>query len=145
MPPSSFETLHRVSYAECTAGNHIYYGRYLELLEFARGEFFRHLGQSFLQLQLDDAIFPVIESHLHYKAAARYDDLLQIELWMVELAGIRLSFEYEIRRQQTVILQGTTRHICTSLVDKPRRLPEVLVERLQPYLRPNKTQLPEKN
>ncbi len=128
--------LHRVSYADCTVGNHIYYGRYLELLEMARGEFFRHLGNSFLQWQHDDAIFPVIESHLRYKAPARYDDLLQIELWMVELAGIRLSFEYEIRRDQTVILHGTTRHICTSLVDKPKRVPELLLHQLQPYLRP---------
>ncbi|EEF57182.1 hypothetical protein Cflav_PD0189, partial [Pedosphaera parvula Ellin514] len=32
---------YRVTYADCTVGNHIYYSRYLNLLEAARGEFFR--------------------------------------------------------------------------------------------------------
>lgn len=54
-----FQYTHRVSYADCTVGNHIYYGRYLNLLEIARGEFFRHLGITLLQLQAQDTIFPV--------------------------------------------------------------------------------------
>ena len=34
---------HRVTYAECTVGNHIYHSRYLDLLEAARGEDFQGL------------------------------------------------------------------------------------------------------
>ena len=33
MPASTFQHQHRVSYADCTLGNHVYYGRYLDLLE----------------------------------------------------------------------------------------------------------------
>ena len=51
MPSAIFSHAHRVTYAECTSGNHIYYGRYLELMEAARGEFFRHLGKPFLVLK----------------------------------------------------------------------------------------------
>ena len=39
-----FRYIRRVTYAECTLGNHIYHARYLDLLEAARGEFFRQLG-----------------------------------------------------------------------------------------------------
>jgi len=39
-----FRHIYRVVYADCTLGNHIYYSRYLDILEAARGEFFRHLG-----------------------------------------------------------------------------------------------------
>jgi acyl-CoA thioesterase FadM len=42
---------HRVSYAECTVGNHIYHSRYLDLLEAARGEFIRSLGPTVLHWQ----------------------------------------------------------------------------------------------
>lgn len=42
-----FRYRHRVTYADCTVGNHIYYGRYLDLLEAARGEWFRSMGKSF--------------------------------------------------------------------------------------------------
>ncbi len=41
-------------------GNHVYYSRYLEMLEGARGEFFRHLGCPFLGLQEAGTAFPVI-------------------------------------------------------------------------------------
>ena len=36
-----FRHPHRVSYAECTVGNHVYHSRYLDWLEAARGEFIR--------------------------------------------------------------------------------------------------------
>jgi acyl-CoA thioesterase FadM len=40
---------HRVTYAECTVGNHVYHSRYLDLLEAARGEFIRSLGATVLR------------------------------------------------------------------------------------------------
>src|SRR5581483_1046504 len=75
-----FRHAHRVTYAECTLGNHVYYSRYLDLLEAARGEFFRQLGATFQQWQEQDAIFPVVECRLRYKSPARYDDVLSIEV-----------------------------------------------------------------
>ena len=41
----TFVHRHRVTYSECTVGDHIYHSRYLDLLEAARGEFMRHAGQ----------------------------------------------------------------------------------------------------
>src|SRR4026209_1643205 len=80
-----FHHPHRVTYAECTVGNHIYYARYLDLLEAARGAFFRETAIPFLQLQEQDTLFPVVEAHLRYKAPARYDDILTIEVGLTRL------------------------------------------------------------
>jgi acyl-CoA thioester hydrolase len=125
----------RVTYALCTIGNHIYYSRYLDLLEAARGEFFRHLGTTFLQLQEQGVIFPVIECHLRYRGAARYDDLLMIEIWLTELARVRHTFNYRVLNDEgRELVEGTTVHACTGLDDKPRRLPEGLAAALRPYL-----------
>ncbi|MGN6641863.1 MAG: acyl-CoA thioesterase [Verrucomicrobiota bacterium] len=137
MSELSFRHDHRVAYAECTVGNHIYYGRYLDVLESARGEFFRHLGATFLQLQQQDTIFPVIECRLRYKAPARYDDVLTTELWLTQIDRVRLNFAFRILNQtNTLILEGETHHVCTGLNEKLKRLPEELVSKLQPYLRP---------
>jgi len=125
----------RVTYADCTVGNHIYYGNYLGLLEAARGEFFRHLGTTFLQWQERDAIFPVVECQLRYKAAARYDDVLSIEVWVTTAARVRLAFAYRIMNQNgQLILEAETMHVCTNLNDKPKRLPDELAAALQSYL-----------
>jgi acyl-CoA thioester hydrolase len=132
-----FRYEHRVAYAFCTLGNHVYYARYLDILEAARGEFFRHLGQSFLKWQEQDTVFPVVECHLRYKAAARYDDVLTVELWLTEAEKIRLGFAGRIVNQEgRVLLEAETLHVCTSLTDKPKRLPEELSAALHPFVHP---------
>jgi acyl-CoA thioester hydrolase len=136
MSQISFIHQRRVTYADCTVGNHIYYGRYLEIIETARGELFRTTGVTFLQLQESGNIFPVVEAHLRYKAPARYDDTLNIEIWLTAAERVRLNFSYRITDQNnTLILEGETLHVCTSLEEKLKRLPEDLVAALAPYVR----------
>ncbi len=138
MDPAVFRHQYRVTYADCTVGNHVYYARYLDILESARGEFFRHLGVTFRQWQDQDVIFPVIECRLRYKAPARYDDQLTIELWVIAAERIRLVFGCRVLNQSgTVCVEAETHHVCTTLGDKPQRLPDSLVQSLQPYLRPS--------
>ena len=135
MAAQIFRHTHRVTYAECTIGNHIYYARYLNLLEAARGEFSRSLGTTLAQWQERDVIFPVIECRLRYKAPARYDDVLTIEIWLTAMEKVRLTFGHRIVNQNgTVILEAETLHVCTSLAERPKRLPEELVAQLAPYV-----------
>src|SRR6185312_3972813 len=132
-----FRHTHRVSYAECTVGNHIYHSRYLDLLEAARGEFLRDLGTTVLALQDADYIFPVIEARLIYKFPARYDDLLTIEVRPTLVERVRLNFGHRVLNQDgKLILEAETFHCCTSRDEKPKRLPAEMVEKLTPYLLP---------
>jgi acyl-CoA thioester hydrolase len=123
---------HRVTYADCTVGNHIYHARYLDLLEAARGEFMRSLGTTVLHLQNHDAIFPVIEARLRYRYPARYDDLLSIEVWPTLVERVRVNFGHRVLNQHgRLILEAETFHACTGLDEKPRRLPAELTEKLK--------------
>jgi acyl-CoA thioester hydrolase len=129
-----FRHVYRVVYADCTLGNHIYYSRYLDLLEAARGEFFRHLGLPLLKLQEQDIIFPVVECHLRYKSPARYDEVLTIELWTTLVQGVRLNFGFRILKDEKIlILEGETFHVCTGLNEKPKRLPEEFAAKLEEW------------
>ena len=128
---SHFRHQHRVSYAECTVGNHVYHARYLDFLEAARGEFLRSLGAPVLFWQENDTIFPVIEARLRYQYPARYDDLLVIEVWPTRVQGVRVNFAHRIINQDNkVILLAETFHACTDTKDKPKRLPADLAARL---------------
>jgi acyl-CoA thioester hydrolase len=130
-----FQYHHRVTYAECTIGDHVYHSRYLDYLEAARGEFMRSLGGSVLSAQAAGYIFPVIEARLRYKYPARYDDLLMIRVWMTQVEGVRLGFGHQISNQDgKLILAAETFHCCTSREEKPRRLPAELAAKLQPFL-----------
>lgn len=134
MSGKTFQHQHRVTYADCTVGNHVYYGHYLGLLEAARGEFFRSLGRTFLEWQEQDTIFPALEVHLRFQGPARYDDLLTISIWLAEMRGVRINFTYQVTNQTGVLLvEGETWHVCTSTSDKPKRLPKELVTMLEPF------------
>ena len=136
MAAQVFRHQHRVLYSKCTLGNHIYYSRYLDFLEEARGEFFRSLGAPFLRWQEEDVIFPVLECRLRYKAPARYDDLLAVELWLTALEKVRLNFGYRVLNQnQGEVLEASTFHVCSGVHEKPRRLPPDLCRLLQDYLK----------
>jgi acyl-CoA thioester hydrolase len=130
-----FHHPHRVSYADCTVGNHVYYSRYLDFLEVARGEFIRSLGLTVLQWQESDVIFPVIEARLRYQSPARYDDLLTIEIWPTAVERVRLNFAHRIVNQDgKPVLEAETFHACAGVNGKPKRLPEELAEKLKPYV-----------
>ena len=129
-----FVHTHRVTYAECTVGNHIYHSRYLDLLEAARGEFLRSLGTTVLHWQNHDAIFPLVEARLRYRYPARYDDLLSIEVWPALVERVRVNFGHRILNQNgKLILEAETFHACTGLDEKPRRVPEELAEKMRQY------------
>jgi acyl-CoA thioester hydrolase len=135
VPGERFRYSQRVTYSHCTIGDHVYYSRYLEMLETARGEFLRALGDTFAAWQAKGVIFPVIECRLSYKSPARYDDVLSIELFVTVAERARLNFGYRITSENgTLILEGETWHVCTDLNNKPRRLPEDLMARLEPFL-----------
>ncbi len=137
MTSQIFQWHHRVTYGECTVGNHVYYGRYLDFLEEARGEFFRATGRTLVQWQAAEIILPVIEVRVRYKASARYDDQVTVNLWLDNLEGVRVSFLYRLVNQDKRLLaEASTEHVCASLREKPRRLPPELVAQLRPYLVP---------
>ena len=134
---SLFRHQHRVTYAECTVGNHVYHARFLDFLEAARGEFLRSLGAPVEFWQGQDVIFPVIEARLRYKSFARYDECLAIEVWPALVQGVRVNFGHRIFNQDgKLILEAETFHACTTTHEKPQRIPAELVARLSRHVPP---------
>ena len=134
MSENVFRWDYRVSYADCTVGNHVYHSRYLDLLERARGEFFRHIGKPLVDLQQEGTSFLVLECHLQYHSPARYDDLLTIEVSVKAAKGVRLNCRHRILGQNSrCLVEGETLHVCTSIEGKPKRLPKELVNLLGEY------------
>lgn len=81
-------------------------------------------------------MFPVVEAHLRYKTLARYDDVLQVEVWVTAAQRVRLNFAYRVTNQSgNLVLEGETLHVCMTLEEKMRRLPEELVLAVKPHLR----------
>jgi acyl-CoA thioester hydrolase len=135
MPGEIFRHHQRVIYAQCTIGNHVYHSRYLDILEAARGEFMRTLGYPLLRLQEENLIFPVIEARVKYRAPARYDDELIIELWIKSATRIRLTVAARIvSLSGKVFVEAETDHVSTSIDEKPKRMTQELLDACEKYL-----------
>jgi len=116
-----------VTYFECTVGDHVFHARYLYILDRARGEWFRHLGQPLLELQRQDAIFSVTECQLRYKAPARYDDQIVVEMRVTEVSRVRMTLGYRIvHADGRTLVEAEIVYACTTVEGRPRRLPPEL-------------------
>lgn len=125
----------RVTYAECTVGNHVYYARYLDYLEEARGEFFRSLDMPLQSLQEQGVIFPVTEVQVQYRGPARYDDVIRVEVWLTLLRGVRLAFACRVlNADHKLLLEAKTIHACTNLEEKPIRIPAAVIAKLEAFV-----------
>lgn len=135
MPGEIFIHRQRVIYAHCTIGNHVYHSRYLDILEAARGEFMRTLGYPLQRLQDEDFIFPVVSLRMKFIAPARYDDELEIQLGLKDVSRLRLTVHHKVlgKKGQTFV-EAETEHVCTSIHEKPKRMPQELLAACERYL-----------
>lgn len=135
MPGEIFIHRQRVIYAQCTIGNHVYHSRYLDIMEAARGEFMRALGYPLQRLQDEDYIFPVVSLRMKFIAPARYDDELQIQLSLRDVSRLRMTVVHKIAGPTgQPLVEAETDHVCTSVHEKPRRMPQELLATCERYL-----------
>lgn len=129
--PQSFHCKLRVRYAETDQMGVVYHARYLDWFEVARTEMIRHWGMNYRQIEEEKGLLlPVVEASVQYKKPARYDDSLVISPRVLEAGGVRLTFAYEIRREQEdeLLVTGTTRHMWVNRQWKPARIDRIAPE-----------------
>jgi acyl-CoA thioester hydrolase len=135
MPGEVFIHRQRVIYAQCTIGNHVYHSRYLDIMEAARGEFMRAIGYPLQRLQDEDCIFPVISLRMKFIAPARYDDELEIQIRLKDVTRLRLTVHHTIASADgRKLVEAETDHVCTSIHEKPKRMPAELLPACERYV-----------
>lgn len=123
----------RVRYAETDKMGVVYHANYFMWFEIGRCELLRAVGRSYRDMEGEGIGLPVIEAHCEYKAAARYDDELQVKTWGKMLSPARVEFRYEISRaaDRTVNAIGRTVHAAVDTNGRPCRLPAYIQDLLQ--------------
>ncbi len=125
----------RVIYGDTDQMGVVYHANYFRYFEFARSEYFRSRGGSYREFEREGLMLPVVEATAHYKAPARYDDLLCVRIEVCDVKRASLAFTYELRREgesTPLLCTGRTVHACMNREGRPTRLPEALVRLLQP-------------
>jgi acyl-CoA thioester hydrolase len=120
----------RVRYQETDQMGVVYHANYLNWFEITRTEWIRELGIPYSQMEEKGLLLPVTEVQLKYIQPARYDDLIEVHLRMIDSSHLRVIFQYEVFREQDkmLLITGTTRHVWVNRDWKPVRLDRVMPE-----------------
>lgn len=128
------ETQIRVRYAETDRMGYCYYGNYAQYFEVARVESLRSLGISYKTLEDEGVLLPVINFNIDYKKPAHYDDLLTIKCLVRELPGVRITFDYQTYRSETLLNEASTTLVFVNQSEnKPMRIPDQLLSKFRPF------------
>jgi acyl-CoA thioester hydrolase len=100
----------RVRYAETDRMDVVYHSNYLVWFETARILMLDEIGIPYLEIEASNLRLPVLTASAAYKRPARFDDRLQIHLFMREKPRARFHFDYEVRRGATLLATGKTSH-----------------------------------
>jgi acyl-CoA thioester hydrolase len=122
------EHLIRVRYAETDQMGVVYYANYLVWFEVARTQLCKARGFSYADMEREtDSHLVVTEARCHYRAPARYDDVVRLRCWVHALRSRSLVFAYEARDEATgrLLAEGDTKHVVMTgdgrLKSFPRR------------------------
>ncbi len=124
----------RVRYQETDRMGVVYHSNFLVWFEVGRVEFLRALGNSYREMEEGGLHFPVLEVSCKYRRPARFDDRIQVRTRAERIRWARLRFHYEVLRAEDGMLlaEGWTTHAATDADGSPHRLPEELLDRIQP-------------
>lgn len=116
----------RVRFGETDQMGVAHHSAYVLWFEAGRVEWMRQVGMSYRAMEDEGLSLAVAEMGVTYRAASRFDDLLEVTTRLVELRSRRLRFAYEVVRQRDAVLiaTGSTMHVPTDRSGAAVRLPE---------------------
>jgi acyl-CoA thioester hydrolase len=118
----------RVRYAETDQMGVAYYANYLVWFEVGRSEFCRERGFRYADLEALGFKLVVSDVHCRYRNSARYDETVIVRTRLKEVNKRMVTFGYQILRQEEVIAEGETRHLCVDSNGKTKSLPEKFLD-----------------
>ena len=116
----------RVRYAETDQMGVAYYANYLVWFEVGRSEFCREKGFRYVDLEALGYKLVVTDVHCRYRSSARYDETVIVRTRLKDANKRMITFGYQILRkdrEEEVIAEGETQHLCVDLNGKTKSLP----------------------
>ncbi len=107
----------RVRYAECDAQGVVFNAHYLTYFDVSITELWRAAFGSYQAMTDRGVDIVVAEAQLRFRAPARFDQELELEVAIARLGTTSILSHHVIRHQQQTLVEGSVRHV---LVELPR-------------------------
>ena len=126
----------KVRYCETDQMGLVHHGSYINYFEEARIAWISNLGFSYSEMEKSGIILPVSKLNVNYLRPAYFDDDLLISVELAELPTSRLIFDYTIKKEEEVIVTGTTvLAFLNKETKKPVKCPDYMLEKVTPLFK----------
>ena len=119
-----------VRYAETDMMGVVYHGNYLPWFEVGRTNLLKEFGIPYRELEQDGYFLPVLEVQAKYHRPAVYDDTVTVITSLREKPSLRITLEYEIRRDEDLLVTGKTVHAFIDREGRPVRPPSSFIAKM---------------
>ncbi len=135
-PPAGLPEPHRFSvrvyYEDTDFSGIVYHAAYLHFFERARTEFLRSMGVHHSELIREGIAFAVRSMAVEFDAAARIDDLLEVETRVESLTPARLRLDQRILRDGVVVTRASVLVVTINGAGRAARMPKTIHTALTP-------------
>ena len=116
------EYIHKVQYYETDKMGVTHHSNYIRWMEEARVNFLEQIGWPFAKLEASGFASPVLKLDCKYIRPTTFSDVVSITTYVEKFDGIRLTFGYEMQKEDgTVVCVATSSHCFVNLEGKPIR------------------------
>jgi acyl-CoA thioester hydrolase len=128
----------RIYYEDTDFTGLVYHANYLRFFERGRSDFLRLAGVHHSQLVAgaEPIGFAVNQMTIAFLKPARIDDALMVQTTFESMRGPRIFIAQTLTRADETLVQAEVQVCCISLTGRPRKPPNLLLERLKPFLKP---------
>jgi acyl-CoA thioester hydrolase len=105
----------RVRYGECDAQGVVFNAHYLAYFDISITELWRAALGSY-QVMTDRGVDIVVaEAQLRFRAPARFDQVITLEISIARLGNTSILSRHLIRHEEQTLVEGSVRHVMVSL------------------------------
>src|SRR3954451_21467983 len=123
--PRNFRHRLRVRYGECDPQGIVFNANYLLYFDVAFTELWREAVGPWGEMTSRGYDAVVAEARLAFRAPARFDDELDLQLRIANLGGSSIATALEVLRGDDLVVEGELRHVVLSTQTwRPARMPD---------------------
>lgn len=102
-----------IRYAETDQMGVVYHANYLVWLELGRTQLIHELGFSYVEMENDGIVSPVLDLQITYRKAMRYGEKAIVKTWVDSVNPVRVVYGYEIYNGDgELCVTAATTNIC---------------------------------
>lgn len=119
----TFSTQRRVEFCDTDMAGIAHFTAFFPMMEAAEHEMLRSLGLSVMpdrrqSSQADLVTWPRIAAACNYVSAARFEDLLRIDVSVAKMGTTSVQYRFRFTRDEDLVAEGTMTVVCCSVPEE---------------------------